>query len=116
MVVLGPKDMEHATAEDEVVFAPGALGQRSSDAGRARTRAARKGFAAAALVHAHLDSRLSDVGKLDIGLLGEYGVRLVERPDFLKVERRKGPFLGSEQVFRQCAEVVDEGDRMGIAH
>ena len=52
MVVLGPKDMEHATAEDEVVFAPGALGQRSSDAGRARTRAARKGFAAAALVHA----------------------------------------------------------------
>ena len=66
MVVLGPKDMEHATAEDEVVFAPGALGQRSSDAGRARTRAARKGFAAAALVHAHLDSRLSDVGKQKI--------------------------------------------------
>ena len=60
MVVLGPKDVKHATTEDEVVFAPGALGQRSSDAGRARTRAARKGFAAAALVHAHLDSRLSD--------------------------------------------------------
>ena len=75
MVVLGPKDMEHATAEDEVVFAPGALGQRSSDAGRARTRAARKGFAAAALVHAHLDSLVADVGKLDIGLLGEYGVK-----------------------------------------
>ena len=89
MVVLGPKDMKHATAEDKVVFTPGALGQRSSDAGRARTRAARKGLAAAALLHAHLDSRLSDVGKLDIGLLGEYGVRLVECPDFLKVECRE---------------------------
>ena len=81
--------MEHATAEDEVVFASGAFGQRSSDAGCACARAARKSLAAAALVHAHLDSRLSDVGKLDIGLLGEYGVRLVECPDFLKVERRK---------------------------
>ena len=89
MVVLGPKDVKHATTEDEVIFAPGALGQRSSDAGRARTRAARKGFAAAALVHAHLDSLVADVGKLDIGLLGEYGVRLVERPDFLKVECRE---------------------------
>ena len=102
MVVLGPKDMEHPTAEDEVVFAPGALGQRRSDAGRARTRAARKGFARAAFPDAHFDMPpVDDFHEFRVGPAGKKGMMLKKRPK-----------LGQIQPINTLGE--DNG--VGIAH